>query len=188
MTDHNVPEPSLEPPPPARKTWQQRVLGSALTRRLFSDARLLQLYPPFWWMRIKVLEMPPDWSRVRIKLPLTAISRNPGGIMFGGFQAALADPIPALACQRRYPQFSVWTRAMQIDFERAGHSDLELRFEFTAQQHATILAQLESSGRATPTFEYGYYLPDSARCTCIRNTVAIRPRGYVSAVRSDADQ
>ena len=31
------------------------------------------------------------------------MSRNPGGVMFGGYQAALADPIAALACARVFP-------------------------------------------------------------------------------------
>jgi acyl-coenzyme A thioesterase PaaI-like protein len=174
MTDPVSPEPSRAP-------LSQRLLAWVQHRRLLSDARLLQLYPPFWWMRIKVLELAPEWSRVRVRLPLTAISRNPGGIMFGGFQAALADPIPALACLRRYPGHSVWTRSMSIDFEHGGHTDLELRFEFTAEQDAAIRKQLADNGRATPTFEYGFYLADGTRCTVVRNTVAIRPGGYRSS-------
>ena len=97
-----------------------RVLRFMSERRILSDARMLELYPPFLFMRIKVLEMDRDWRRVRIRLPLNAISRNPGGVMFGGFQAALADPIAALACARVFPGYSTWTRAMQIDFEHGG--------------------------------------------------------------------
>ena len=59
---------------------------------ILSDARLLELYPPFRPMRIKVLEIADGWRSVRIRLPLNAMSRNPGGVMFGGYQAALADP------------------------------------------------------------------------------------------------
>ena len=69
-------------------------------------------------MRIKVLEISDDWRTVRIRLPLNAMSRNPGGVMFGGYQAALADPIAALACARVFPGYSVWTRAM-TDFLRS---------------------------------------------------------------------
>ena len=155
-----------------------RFMGWMAGRKLFSDALLLQLYPPFLWMRIKVLELDPRWQRVRIRLPLNAVSRNPGGIMFGGFQAALADPIAALACARRFPGYSVWTRAINIDFERAGHTHLELRFEFPESLDTRIREQLAAEGRATPTFEYGFHLADGTRCTVIRNTVAIRPRGY----------
>ena len=88
--------------------------------------------------------------------------------MFGGYQAALADPIAALACARVFPGYSVWTRAMEISFEHGGNSDLEMRFALTTDQEKNIRMQLESEGRATPTFEYGYVRKDGVRCTVIR--------------------
>ena len=156
----------------------QRLMKFVAGSGILSDARLLELYPPFVPMRIKVLEITENWRTVRILLPLNARSRNPGGVMFGGYQAALADPIAALACARVFPGYSVWTRAMSISFDHGGNSDLEMRFSLTPEQEKDIRMQLESDGRSTPTFEYGYLRKDGVRCTVIRNTVAIRPRGY----------
>jgi acyl-coenzyme A thioesterase PaaI-like protein len=154
--------------------------------KILSDARLLELYPPFVPMRIRVLEIAESWRSVRILLPLNAMSRNPGGVMFGGYQAALADPIAALACARIFPGYSVWTRAMSISFDHGGNSDLEMRFSLTPEQEATIRMDLERDGRSTPTFEYAYVRKDGVRCTVIRNTVAIRPRGYRRATTPPA--
>ena len=153
---------------------------------MLSDARLLEMYPPFVPMRIKVLEIAKDWRTVRILLPLNARSRNPGGVMFGGYQAALADPIAALACARVFPGYSVWTRAMSISFDHGGNSDLEMRFSLTPEQEADVRIELEREGRSTPSFEYGYFRGDGVRCTVIRNTVAIRPRGYKRATSPPA--
>ena len=164
----------------------QRLMGWLFARRWLSDARKLEWYPPFWMMRIRVLELRDNWRTVRILLPLNSVSRNPGGVMFGGFQASLADPVAALACARIFPGHSVWTRGMSIDFDRGGGTDLELRFEISASQEADIRAELASRGRATPTFEYGYHLTDGTRCTRIRNTVAIRPRNYARATTPPA--
>jgi hypothetical protein len=160
----------------------------AIDRGWLSESRLLELYPPFLWMRIGVLEIADGCLRVRIRLPLNAISRNPGGVMFGGFQASLADPIPALACARVFPGYSVWTRAMAVEFEHGGSTDLELRFEMTPTQEAAIRDELAHAGRATPAFEYGYFLADGTRCTRVVNTVAIRPRGYHKATTPPAPQ
>ncbi len=140
--------------------------------------RRLELYPPFWFMRIRVVELAPDWRRLRIRLPLTAVSRNLGDSMFGGFQAALADPIGALACARLFPGYAVWTRALKLDFLHAGTTDLELRFDFDPAIEQRIRAELAHKGRSTPTFEFGYYLADGTLCTRVHNTVALRPRGY----------
>jgi len=167
---------------PLMQRFMRLVVGSGLV----SDARLLELYPPFIPMRIKVLEIAGQWRTVRIRLPLNARSRNPGGVMFGGYQAALADPIAALACARVFPGYSVWTRAMTISFDHGGNSDLEMRFSLTPAQEADIRIELQNEGRATPTFEYGYFRRDGVRCTVIRNTVAIRPRGYKRATSPPA--
>ena len=155
--------------------------------KFLPEARRFELYPPFAMMRIKVLEIGDGWRRVRIRLPLNSISRNPGGVMFGGFQASLADPIAAIACARVFPGYSVWTRAMTVDFQKGGSTDLELRFEMQPEQETVIAAELKTKGRATPTFEYGYYLTDGTLCTHISNTVAIRPKGYKKATTPPAD-
>jgi len=146
--------------------------------RFLPEPRRLELYPPFFKMRVKVLEVRDDWRHVRVRLPLTAFSRNLSGDMFGGWQAALADPIAAFACARAFPDYAVFTRAMEIAFEQPGRTDLELRFDLDRAQEQAIAAQLAANGRATPTFEYAYYLADGTLCTRVRNTVAIRPRGY----------
>ena len=164
----------------------QRFMRFMARSGIIPDARLLELYPPFRPMRIKVLEISAGWRSVRILLPLNATSRNPGGVMFGGYQAALADPIAALACARIFPGFSVWTRAMTISFDHGGNSDLEMRFTLTPGQEEEIRMRLETEGRATPTFEYGYFRKDGVQCTVIRNTVAIRPRGYKRATTPPA--
>jgi acyl-coenzyme A thioesterase PaaI-like protein len=164
----------------------QRIMKFVAGSGIVPDASLLELYPPFMPMRIKVLEISNHWRTVRIRLPLNARSRNPGGVMFGGYQAALADPIAALACARVFPGYSVWTRAMAISFDHGGNTDLEMRFVLTSAQEKDIRLQLESEGRATPTFEYGYVRKDGVLCTVVRNTVAIRPRGYQRATTPPA--
>jgi hypothetical protein len=115
---------------------------------------------------------------VRILLPLNALSRNPGGVMFGGYQARWPIPIAALACARVFPGYSVWTRAMSISLRsRRKFRPGDAIFSYS-EQEAAIRIELEREGRSTPTFEYGYFRKDGVRCTVIRNTVAIRPRGY----------
>ncbi|MCP1728043.1 acyl-coenzyme A thioesterase PaaI-like protein [Natronospira proteinivora] len=164
-----------------------RLLRFIAGLRFLSETRKLELYPPFFMMRIKVVEMRDNWRYCRIRLPLNTLSRNPGGIMFGGWQAALADPIAALACARVFPGYSVWTRSMQIDFQAAGSSHLELRFEMSPEQEDAIRACLAERGRATPRFEYGLYREDGVCCSRIINAVAIRPRGYRQARRRSVD-
>lgn len=148
--------------------------------RFLSDKRRLELFPPFLLMRVKVLELDESWSRVRLRLPLNWMSANAAGNMFGGFQASLADPIPALACLSRFPGYRVATKRLVYDFIRVGNSDLVLHFDFTAEQAEAIRRELDEHGRSTPCFDMSYVRADGRVCTLIKNTVAIRPVGYIS--------
>jgi len=146
-------------------------------RHDISPTDRLEDFPPFRAMGIKVLELQAQWRRVRILLPLNAITRNPGGSMFGGSMASLADPIPALACYRQFPGYALWTRELQIDFRRPGISDLELRFELTQSTIDAIARELAQRHRSTPLFEFGFYDREDNLVAWVRNRVAIRPRG-----------
>ena len=142
------------------------------------EKKFLEWYPPFFFMRVKVLEISNNGRLVRLKLPLTMFSKNMGDSMFGGYQAAVADPIAAIACAKIFPGHEVWTRSQHIDFQHEGSSDLELRFNMSAEIEQKINDDLSEKGRSTPTFEYGFYRKDGVRCSKITNVVAIRPRGY----------
>jgi len=152
----------------------------SLLKRLpfIPEKKFLEWYPPFWLMRVKVLEITDHGRIVRLKLPLNMFSKNMGDSMFGGYQAAVADPVAALVCAKIFPGHEVWTRSQFIDFQHEGNSDLELRFEFTSEIEQQIKDDLAEKGRSTPKFEYGFYRNDGVRCSKIINTVAIRPRGY----------
>ena len=144
-----------------------------------SEEKRLALWPAWWMMRIKVTSLENNWRKVRITLPLTWISKNMGGSMFGGFQASLADPIAPLACGKVFDDYHVWTRKLSVDFRLPGSSDLELRFDFPPEKEQEIREELERRGRSTPTFTYGLYRTDGVMCTHVECVVAIREKGYV---------
>lgn len=145
---------------------------------LLSDKKRIEWFPAFLLMRIKVLDLDPNWRQIKIRLPHSWIATNIGGSLFGGFQACLADPIAAMACMRNFPGYAIWTRSLQLDFKEQGLSDLELRFNLSPESEQAIRKELASKGRSTPKFEYGYYQADGSLCTLIHASVAIRPAGY----------
>jgi len=139
----------------------------------------LEDFPPFQGMQIKVLVLDDEWNQIHILLPLNKKTSNPGGSMFGGCMASLADPVAALACAWHFQGYSVWTRNLNLDFLREGSTDLELRFEFNPTQKKEIAKELAQRGRSTPLFEYTYHLADGTVCARVQNRVAIRKKGYV---------
>jgi len=147
--------------------------------RFLSDTKLLAWYPPFWFMRPKVIEKSDDYRHIRVVLPLTWATKNAAGNMFGGSQSSLADPIPAFMCVKNFPGYRVATKKLELEFLRVGNSDLTLHFDVSDAKIAQIKQELEENNRSTPCFEMSYVRKDGHICTKIRNTVAIRPIGYV---------
>jgi len=146
-------------------------LGGAIKR--------LENFEPFKMMQVKILELTPDWRTIKLLLPLSDAATNHQGTMFGGFMASLADPVAALACGKLYPGYAAWTRNLNIDFLRAGTTDLELRFNFPSDLEPIIEKELLEKKRSTPTFKYSYHLQDGTLCAEVHCTVAIRPQGYM---------
>lgn len=155
--------------------------------RWLSPQKRLEWYPPFRRLNIRVLHLSDDWQQLHILLPLNKHNRNPGGSMFGGAIALLADPIPALCCNRVFPGHSIWTRAMALDFRKEARTDLVLKFTFDNAQRHDIQAELQQRKRATPTFEFAFYDMDNHLCTNISNTVAIRPEHYQPPIKGTLD-
>lgn len=147
----------------------------ARLRRFVPDERLLEWYGPFRHMRVRVLEAAEGWRRLRLLLPLNRRTRNLQGTVFGGAQAALADPVPALVCARLFPGLRVVTRDLALDFEAPGTGDLELRFVLVRAAEEAIRTRLARAGRARLTFGYGFYRRDGVCCTRVTNTVDLRP-------------
>lgn len=148
-----------------------------LLRRRLPAARRLEWYPPFRRLGVRVLALSSDWREVRLLLPL-APNRNPGGGMFGGAMACLADPIAALACNRVFPGHQVWTRDLCLDFRHEGRTDLQLRFALDGGLERQIGAELTERGRATPRFEYAFFDARERVCAVVHCRVAIRPGDY----------
>lgn len=169
------------------------LLGRRLVARLRGERRRsaaerLEAFPAYRQMGVRVIELNEDWRRAEVRLPLNRFNRNPGGGMFGGAIAALADPIAALSCNRVFPGHSVWTRTLRLDFVREGRGDLILRFAMTSDQEQVIGAELARVGRANPEFEFGFYSGDGRLCVRVYSRVAIRPAGYRPVIPAGRDQ
>ncbi len=143
---------------------------------IIPETRKLAFYPPFLFMGAKIIEASPDYRKLRVHLPLRWYGRNHYGTMFGGFMASLADPLPAILCQKIFPGVEVWTKKMSIDFIRPGRTDLELQITITDEHMRTITDDLSRSGRSRPTFHCKYVDKTGETVALVENTVSLRKK------------
>jgi uncharacterized protein (TIGR00369 family) len=140
------------------------------------ESRKLELYPPFFFMGIKVTHLHSEYRQLSVRLPLRWSSKNHHGTMFGGFIAALADPLPALLCARIFPGTDVWTKKCSVQFLRPGRTDLEVRVEVTEEHVQSIGAELSRSGASAPRFHYYFYDSRDRKIARVTNIVAMKMR------------
>lgn len=91
--------------------------------------RLMNLWPPFLFSGIRVLEIGADWRHARVVLRKRWYNRNYVGTQFGGSLFAMADPfwmVLALQCLGR--DYIVWDKAGEIEFVSPGREDVYAEF------------------------------------------------------------
>lgn len=119
-------------------------LRSRLTRLAFN------LFPAYRGTGGRITYLAPDWSEVRIRLPLSWRTRNYVGTTFGGSMYGAVDPVYMIMLIKRLgPDYIVWDREATIRFRRPGRSTLHARFVLDDDDVAAVRAALPASGDRT---------------------------------------
>jgi acyl-coenzyme A thioesterase PaaI-like protein len=119
----------------------------------------------------------PDWSEIRLDLPLSWRTRNYLGTIFGGSIYAAVDPIYMLMLIRRLgPDFIVWDKAATIQFKKPGRETLRARFAIDDEELATIRAALESERSVDRTYVVELVDGSGTICATVEKLIYVRKR------------
>lgn len=103
-----------------------------LTTKSFSARtlrRALNLWPPFLFNGMRVLEWSDDWRRARVRLKLTWYNRNFVGTQFGGNLFSMTDPFwMIMTMQALGRDYIVWDKAGEIEFVAPGREAVYAEF------------------------------------------------------------
>ncbi len=90
----------------------------------------MNLWPPFLFSGIRVLEITPDYQHARVALQRHWYNRNFVGTHFGGSLFAMSDPFwMLLVMQQLGNDYIVWDQAARIDFIAAGKETVFADFQ-----------------------------------------------------------
>ena len=104
--------------------------------------RILNLWPPFLFSGIHVVELATDWRSARVELRSRPWNRNYVGVHFGGSLFAMTDPFWMLMTLHALGNdYIVWDQASTIEFLKPGRGTVHARF----QLDEAILAQLRAA-------------------------------------------
>ena len=112
-----------------------------ITRMVFN------LWPCIRGTGARVTYIAPDWSELRVKLPLSWRTRNYVGTIFGGSLYASVDPfLMLMLLERLGPGYVVWDKAATIRFRTPGRSTLRATFRVDDAEVADIRAAVDAAG------------------------------------------
>ena len=148
--------------------------------RFIPERWLLQLYPPFFFMGVKVRYVSPDYREIQVELPARWYGKNMHGTLFGGFIAAVSDPLPTLLCERIFPGVQAWTRRNSIEFLRPARGGVSLHLKITDQDVESIKHDLDINGQVIHSFEYGFRDQRGHLVAHVLNAVYLRRKARFS--------
>jgi len=139
--------------------------------------RLMSFYPPYLGAGIRVVEVAPDYRRIRVELKLRFWNRNYVGVQFGGSLYAMADPFYMLMVMENLgPEYIVWDKTATIRFKRPGRGKVIGIFEIDEERIQAIRTEVRRDGKSHPVF-LGVLKDESGEVIAeVEKTLSIRPR------------
>ncbi|MFC6767314.1 DUF4442 domain-containing protein [Natrinema soli] len=104
------------------------------------------LFPAYRGTGARVTHIAPDWTEVRVKLPLNWRTKNYVGTIFGGSMYAAVDPFYMMMLLKNLGDgYVVWDREAEIRFKKPGQETLYATFTITDEEIEAIRAELAAA-------------------------------------------
>lgn len=135
----------------------------------------MNLWPPFWGMRIHILSISDDWRHIRMRMKLSLRNKNYVGTHFGGGLFVMVDPFYMLMLSNILGRdYLVWDKSAQIEFVSPGRTTVFADFRLDEAAIAEIKAQTASGDKFEPTFPVDIVDAQGKIVARVRKTTYIR--------------
>jgi acyl-coenzyme A thioesterase PaaI-like protein len=160
---------------------RDRILASPRTARIAFNA-----WPCIRGTGARVEHIAPDWSELRVRLPLKLRTRNYVGTIFGGSMYGAVDPFLMLMLIKRLgPGYVVWDKAATIRFRRPGTRTLSVTFHVTDAELEEIRREVdEAGGTLDRTWTIELVDPDGAVCASVDKVLYVATKDADRARRA----
>ncbi|MFT6194931.1 MAG: acyl-coenzyme A thioesterase PaaI-like protein [Cognaticolwellia sp.] len=129
-----------------KKAWQMKLL--------------LNIWPPFLFTGIRVVDVSEDFRQAKVRLKLNIFNQNAVGVHFGGSLYAMTDPFCMLLVMARLGKdYIVWDKSADIDYIKPGKGTVTAEFIITNALIADILTQTAQGEKYLP--EIPVYVKDA---------------------------
>jgi hypothetical protein len=137
--------------------------------------RVLNVWPPFLFAGIRVLEIADDWRRARVALKRHWYNRNFVGTHFGGSLFAMTDPFWMIMTLYRLGEgYIVWDKAAEIEFVEATREPVFAEFVLDDTTIDEIRAATANGEKHLRWFETDILAAGGAVVARVRKQVYVR--------------
>ena len=139
---------------------------------------LMNLFPPFFFQRICLLEFGAGFRSCRLLVRRSLWTRNLHGSTFGGAIFSAADPILAIMYwqifARKGQQVETWLKSASIQYRMPAETALTLEFRLPDREVDEARAALERHGRFARAYRTEAVDRSGAVCAEIETEVYVR--------------
>lgn len=137
----------------------------------------LNFFPAFRGTGGWVTHIAPNWSEMRVRLPLSWRTRNYVGTIFGGSLYAAIDPhFMFMLMHRLGPDYLVWDKGASVRFRKPGREQLYAVCRMPDEEIAEVKKLLESADKLDRTYTVDLVTADGVACATVEKIVNVRRR------------
>lgn len=158
-------------------TWRELGADPVLLRRA------MNIWPPFRFAGIRVLDIAPEFRSATVELRLHVLTRNYVGTQFGGSMFSMSDPFWMLLVGHRLgPDYVVWDKRAEIEFVTPGRGHVRTHFDVTDELVDELRAQAEDGAKVLHWVSNDIVAADGTVVARMRRQLYVRhkdhSRGY----------
>jgi acyl-coenzyme A thioesterase PaaI-like protein len=139
--------------------------------------RMLNIWPPFFFSGISILEISKDFRHARVRLKKKMLTSNYVGTLFGGSLFAMTDPFYMVMVMKNLGSgYIVWDKQSEIDYVSPGKTTVYAEFNIWDTDLEEIKREVATSGKYLKWFEVDIKSSDGTLVAKVKKQIYIRKK------------
>lgn len=140
---------------------------------------ILRLYPPFFFQRIWVKRIYPDFKGIDVKIYKSFLNINTNKTVFGGTIFSSLDPIYPILLDQAFKAKGMkntvaWLKSAKIDYLKPGRTNLHFSILLKEEEINEAYQIIQENGKIVKTFTTEIFDNKGIKCAVCQNEIYIR--------------
>ena len=139
--------------------------------------RALNIWPPFLFSGISILEISKDFRHAKVRLKKKTLTSNYVGTLFGGSLFAMTDPFyMVMIINNLGKNYIVWDKRSEIEYVSPGMETVFAEFHIWDEELDEIKREVASAGKYLKWFEVDIKSADGTVVAIVKKQIYIRKK------------